>query len=48
MFGSRATIRSDWLGGLKKSLRERVVCWKDESSWFLVLRGTRGIGFYLT
>ena len=33
---------------VKKSLCERVVCWKDGSSWFLVFRDTRGTSFYLT
>ena len=30
---------------VKKSLCERVVFWKDGSSWFLVFRDTRGTSF---
>ena len=49
MFGSRLKSDSQVTGlVVKKSLRERVVCWRDGFSWFSMFRDTRGTSFYLT
>ena len=47
MFGSRATIRGDWLSGEKELVRK--VCFLERRVWLvLVFRDTGRTSFYLT